>query len=119
MFKIFYYITFVIFLLVAIIFWVYTDEFFNWLYGYNYGIPVSAPDAERLAVAKTAEVRQLFSWGAVLISIICFVISILAIRRRITERVLAYVSLLMSGITIMIFIISFFGHGILPTRGIL
>jgi hypothetical protein len=97
----------------------YTDQFFDWLHGYNNGVVNAASELDRAVAARNDDLRQIFSWCAVWISIICCAISILAIKKEMKEKGLAYVSLITSAITIMVFVISFFGHGILPTRGIL
>lgn len=106
MFRFLYYSTLLMFLFGAIVFWVYADVFFNWLYGIN-------------VVDHAASVRENFVWGVVWVSAACLVLSILAISKQLSEKVLAYMSLLMSAITIVMFVISFFGHGVIPTRGII
>jgi len=106
MFRLCYYTTLLMFLFGALIFWMYTDEFFSWMSGIN---------ADGYAVSM----KEKFVWGVVLISTVCLVLSIFVIGKEMKEKLVAYLSLLLSAITIVIFIISFFGHGVMPTRGIL
>lgn len=103
MFRIFYYTTLLVFMLAAMIFWMYTDEFFSWINAAGY----------------TISPKESFVWGVVLISTVCLVLSIFVIGKQMKEKLVAYLSLIMSAITIVIFIISFFGHGVMPIRGIL
>lgn len=106
MFRIFYYTTLLVFLFGAAIFWMYTDEFFSWMSEIN-------------ASSYAVSMKENFVWGVVSISAVCLVLSIFVIGKEMKEKMVAYLSLLMSAITIVIFIISFFGHGVMPTHGIL
>lgn len=106
MLRVFYYTTFLVFLLGAMVFWVYANEFFNWWSGFK-------------ASGSGESVRENFVWGVVWLSVACLVLSVWAINSDMKGRILAYLSLLMSAITLVMFFISFFGHGVMPTHGIL
>jgi hypothetical protein len=105
------------FLLCSLIFWFYTDEFFYWVYGYNTNILGTASDLNREAFAKTAKARQIFSYLAMLIGVLSFVVSLIAIKKRRRIWGLEYIFLILSGISIIIFILLFLGSGMIPTGG--
>lgn len=112
LFRVFYYFTLLIFLAGALVFWVYTNQFFHWLGDTLY--------SNTAAFDRTVPAREAVIWAVVCVSFVCLVLSIFALSWAMKRwRFVAYMSLLMSAITIVMFIISFFGHGVIPTRGIL
>lgn len=106
MFRVFYYTTFLLFLFGALVFWVYADNFFNWWYGFTEQV-------------RNIAGKENFVWAVMGASVICLALSIWAITQGIKEKVIAYLSLFMSAITLVMFVISFFGHGVMPVHGIL
>lgn len=106
MFRVMYYTTFLLFLFGAMVFWVYADDFFNWWYQFG-------------AQLRSMAARESFVWAVMGASVVCLALSVWAITQGIREKAVAYLSLLLSAITLVMFTISFFGHGVMPVHGIL
>ena len=97
----------------------YSDQFFELLLGVAApGSPFAATD-NRTAFNQTVTLREAFMWGVVGVSMICLVFSILVVISALKVRPLAYLSLLLSALTLLVFFVLFFGQGVVPIHGLI
>jgi len=119
--RIYFYTAFILFLLSSIVLWLYIDPLFDWLYGYDSARLSINPALFAESVAKTAKAKQLFFFFSMLMTIVCFIVSILVIRRESQSlvRALAHVAVTISGIAIVLYIFLTLAMGMVSGGGMI
>ena len=119
--RISFYIAFILFLLSSITLWLYLDTLFDWLYGYDSTRLSMNPALFAESVAKTAKAKRLFFFFSMLMTILCFIVSILVIRRERQSlvRAFAHVAVTISGIAIVLYIFLTLAMGMVSGGGVI